>query len=122
MKKYDIHDRIFSFIVRVIEFLNKIPKTPTNLVFINQCTRSATSMGANDQEADGTQTKKDFVHMYTIVRKEGKETVYWVKLIENTNSERYRHESWEIVNEGNEIIAVVSTIIKNTLKSSKLSK
>ncbi|MEK7533831.1 MAG: hypothetical protein AAB600_00700 [Patescibacteria group bacterium] len=51
-KSYDIHERIFNFVISVIEFLNKIPKTSTNLIFIGQCTRSVTSMGANDQEAD----------------------------------------------------------------------
>ena len=73
MKDYDIHERIFNFTVRVITFLNKLPKTPINIVFINQITRSVTSVGANDQEADGALTRKDFVHGFTIVRKEGKE-------------------------------------------------
>lgn len=82
-KDYDIHERIFNFIVRVINFLNKLPKTPTNLIFINQITRSVTSMGANDQEADGALTRKDFIHGFTVVRKEGKETVYWLRLIES---------------------------------------
>ena len=49
---YDIHERIFEFVIVTIKFLNKLPKTPTNLIFINQCTRSITSMGANDQEAE----------------------------------------------------------------------
>lgn len=56
--KYDIHERIFKFIIRVINFLNKLAKTPTNLIFINQSTRSVTSMGANDQEADAALTTK----------------------------------------------------------------
>ena len=60
--KYDIHERIFNFIVDVINFLNKLPKTSTNLIFIGQITRSVTSMGANDQEADGSSSTKDFLH------------------------------------------------------------
>lgn len=76
MKEYDIHERIFNFIVMVIELFNKLPKTPTNLIIIGQATRSVTSMGANDQEADGALTKKDFIHGFTIVRKEGEETVF----------------------------------------------
>ena len=73
-KDYDIHERIYKFIIRVVKLVNKLPKTPSNLVIIGQILRSATSMGANDQEADGSLTKKDFVHKYTIVRKETKET------------------------------------------------
>lgn len=39
-----------------------------------QIVKSATSMGANDQEADGLQSKKDFIAKYSIVKKETKET------------------------------------------------
>lgn len=122
MKDYDIHERIFNFIVKVINFLNKLPKTPTNLIFINQVTRSVSSMGANDQEADGALTKKDFVHCFTVVRKEGKETVYWIRLIERTNLTKFQAESIELIKEGGEIVAIVSTIIKNALNNTKVRK
>jgi len=122
MKNYDIHERIFNFIVKVINFLNKLPKTPTNLVFINQATRSVTSVGANDQEADGALTKKDFIHGFTVVRKEGKETVFWLRLIEKTNPQRFSIEALDLVKEGGEIVAIVSTIIKNTSGSNKDKK
>lgn len=51
--KYDIHDRIFEFIVRVIELTKILPRTAQNLMIIGQIMPSVTSMGANDQEADG---------------------------------------------------------------------
>lgn len=117
-KTYDIHERIFNFIVNVINFLNKLPKTPTNLIFINQITRSVTSVGANDQEADGTFTRKDFVHNYTTVKKEGKETVFWLRVIGKT-SQPFFNESEELVQEGKEIVAIISSIIINALKHEK---
>jgi len=75
-KKYDIHERIFRFVVDVIEFVKLLSRTVDSMIIIKQVTRSVTSMGANDQEADGALTKKEFVHRYSIVRKEGKETIY----------------------------------------------
>ena len=122
MKNYDIHERIFNYVVSVIKFLNKLPKTPTNLIFIGQITRSVTSMGANDQEADGALTKKDFTHGFTVVRKEGKETVFWLRLIEKTNDSKYSKEAMDLTREGNEIVAIVSTIIKNTVLNNKSNK
>lgn len=121
IKEYDIHERIFTFIVNVINFLNKIPKTQTNFVIIGQVTRSVTSMGANDQEADGSSTKKDFIHGFTIVRKEGKETVFWLRLIGKTNA-RNSHEVESLIMEGSEIVAIVSTIIKNASRNEKERK
>src|SRR3989344_7510181 len=115
-RKYDIHERIFNFIVKVIKFLNNLPKTPGNIIFINQITRSVTSMGANDQEADGALTRKDFSHGFTIVRKEGKETVFWLRIIEETIPQKFSADAQELINEGREIVAIVSTIIIKTTK------
>lgn len=121
MKSYDIHERIFKFIVEVINFLNKLPKTQTNLVFINQAIRSVTSMGANDQEADGALTKKDFIHGFTVVRKESKETVFWLRIICSTNP-RFQLEGEILTREGGEIVAIISTIIKNASSSTNARK
>ena|SRR3989344_3704935 len=118
-KDYDIHERIFNYVVRVIKFLEKLPKTPTNLIFINQVTRSVTSMGANDQEADGAMSKKDFLHGFTLVRKEGKESIFWIRIIEKTNSSKFSEEVLELIEEGKEIVAIISTIIRKSLQSVK---
>jgi len=120
-RDYDIHERIFNFIVNVINFLNKLPRTSTNLIFIGQITRSVTSMGANDQEADGALTRRDFIHGFTVLRKEGKETVFWLRIISKTNP-RFISETDVLIKEGNEIVAIVSTIIKNALKNNKDKK
>ena len=111
--KYDIHERIYKFIVRVIRLVNVLPKTPANAVIIPQLLRCVTSMGANDQEADGTLTKKDFTHCYTVVRKENKETVFWLRLIADTNP-TMSHKMGELFQEGQEIVAIVSSIINKT--------
>ncbi|MBI4097493.1 MAG: four helix bundle protein [Candidatus Levybacteria bacterium] len=113
IKKYDIHERIYRFIVDVIKLVNALPKTESNLVIIRQILRSVTSMGANDQEADGTLTRKDFLYTYTIVRKEGKETNFWLSLIADTNP-RFRTQTIVLLSEGKEIVAILSSIINKT--------
>ncbi|OGH38080.1 MAG: hypothetical protein A3B44_04280 [Candidatus Levybacteria bacterium RIFCSPLOWO2_01_FULL_38_21] len=105
-KTYDIHKRIYEFIIKVIKVVNSLAKTSSNQVIIGQILRSVTSMGANDQEADGSLTKKDFLHRYTIVRKEGKET--------DTNSDQVKLQAQPLIAEGNEIVAIISSIINKT--------
>jgi len=113
-KTYDIHKRIYEFIIKVIKVVNSLTKTSSNQVIMGQILRSVTSMGANDQEADGSLTKKDFLHRYTIVRKEGKETVFWLSLIGDTNSDQVKLQVQPLIAEGNEIVAIISTIINKT--------
>jgi four helix bundle protein len=114
-KRFDIHDRIFNFVVDVIKRIRIIPKSFENQTIIDQLIRSSTSMGANDQEADGVSTKKDFIHCYTIVRKEAKETYYWIKLLKALNVSLEK-EYIELLKENHEIICIVSAIIKNSNK------
>jgi four helix bundle protein len=78
-----------------------------------QLLRCATSIGANDQEADGTLTKRDFVHCYSVVKKETKETNFWLRLISDTKA-GLKPKMGPIMQEGQEIAAIVSSIIKNT--------
>lgn len=111
--KYDIHPRIYDFVVRVTKLVNILPKNASNIVIIPQLLRSVTSIGANDQEADGTLTKKDFLHCYTIVRKEAKETNFWLRLIADTNPS-LKDKMKGLLQEGEEITAVISSIINKT--------
>jgi len=83
--KKDIHTRIHKFVTCCfMDVVRKIPKAPENITIIKQISASLTSMGANDQEADAADSKKDFVAKYRIVKKETKETKYWLSFIRDT--------------------------------------
>lgn len=110
----DIHKRIYRFIINCFrDAVKKIPKNHENLPIISQLSSSLTSMGANDQEADAAFSKKDFIAKYSIVKKETKETYYWLsfvrdtQLVEQNIVDRY-------ITECQEILLIVSKIIQNT--------
>ena len=67
-------------------------------------------MGANDQEADGSQSRKDFIAKYSIVKKESKETNYWLRIIKDTNPEIAKRMT-SLREEGLELVKIVSAII-----------
>ena len=115
-KIFDIHERIYRWVIHVIHYTKKLPKTPQNLVMIPQVIASATSVGANDQEADAADTKKDFIAKYALVRKECKESVYWLRVIKDTNTSEFIKEAEKLIIEGKEIGYIVSTIMKNAKK------
>ncbi len=53
-------NRIFDFAVNVIEFCRTLNYSVENKIIINQLIRSATSIGANYEEAQGGSSKADF--------------------------------------------------------------
>jgi four helix bundle protein len=115
--KYDIYERIFKFVIEVLRLLDRVSFSYSNQIFKNQLVRSVTSMGANSQEADGAFTTKDFLHCFVLVRKEGKETAYWLKVIKATNP-TLSQELELLIGESIEIVAIVSKIVKNTRTNS----
>lgn len=114
-RKYEIYNRIFKFVVAVIKMLRILPKTEENKIIFLQLIRSDTSMGANSEEADGSSTSRDFIHCFTIVRKEAKETLYWLKLLMELNPNLIKEISY-LTKECYEIILIVSKIISNSRK------
>jgi len=86
-KRYDLEERTLNFAKQIIEFVNKLPKTLTNMEIGKQLARSAGSLRANYIEANESLSKKDFVMRIKICRKEAKESRYWLKLISCNNKE-----------------------------------
>ena len=83
---------------------------------MNQILRSGTSIGANVEEAQGAQSKKDFISKLSIAQKEARETLYWLRLI--AKSEMQSSEKMiPIIQEADEIMRILSAIIVSARKS-----
>jgi len=78
----DIQERTFEFGVRVIRLVDRLPRTAAGMKIGQQLIEAGTSIGANVQEADGAESKKDFIHKIGIALKESQETHYWLRLID----------------------------------------
>jgi four helix bundle protein len=108
-KIYDIRQRILAFAIEIVGVCRQLPKTLEYEQIRKQLIRSATSIGANYEEADGTLTKKDFLHKAAIARKEAKETRYWLMILQSTQAPT--KEMADYLQEVEEIISILSAII-----------
>jgi len=110
--KSDLPNRCFEFAKRVVklcQFLDETPGVPR--IMANQLLRSGTSVGANVEEGQASQSQADFVSKYSIACKEARETHYWLRLLSESEivpSERLN----ELAAECNELIAILTTIVK----------
>jgi len=84
-KKYDLEERTAKFGEDVIGFVKILNKDSINNPLISQLIRSATSIGANYMEANGAESKKDFIHKIHICKKEAKETMHWLRMLAKAN-------------------------------------
>lgn len=110
--KSDLPIRSFEFAKRVVklcQFLDETPGVPR--ILANQLLRSGTSIGANVEEGQASQSQADFISKYSIACKEERETHYWLRLLADSDiipSERLN----ELNAECDELIAILTTIVK----------
>lgn len=109
-KNRQLQTRLENFITRCVHLANRLLPTQSNLRIIPQFIDSSTSWGANYQEACEAESAKDFVHKMKIGKKEGRETNYWLRMIDRTNKvEKLEIEA--LSKESEELIKIFSSIV-----------
>lgn len=118
LKESIIAKRTYSFALQIIKMTKVLDKTYENIILIKQIIRSATSIGANIEEALGGNSRKEFTHCMNIAKKEARETLYWLKLLLDINP--HNKELLQVLlNENFEIISMLTKIVKTSGQSSK---
>ncbi len=112
--KIDITERTFRFGIKILQLTNKMPKSPAGYRIGGQIVGSGTSIGANVQEAQSANSKKDFIHKMNIALKEARETLYWLKLLDEA---KLVLVTSDLTRENEEIVKILIAIIKNTKKN-----
>jgi len=113
MKESMVAGRAFRFSIEVIKLTKLLPKNFENLIIMKQVIRSATSIGANIEEALGTNTKKDFAYCMNVAKKEARETSYWLRLLKELNGV-INVQLTLLLDENHEIINMLTKIVKTS--------
>lgn len=109
-----ILDLSFDFSLKIID-LYKILIKQNEYVLSKQLLRSATSIGANVEEANAAQTKKDFITKMSIASKESRETRYWLRLLDRSKLVDVDYSNYLTSIE--HIINVLTKIVKTSQQS-----
>jgi four helix bundle protein len=118
MGKNLIVKKSYEFALEIIQLYKKL-KEKKEYDIARQVLRSGTSIGANIQEAQGAQSKKDFIYKFHISLKEAKETHYWLNLI--SDSQILTDEECLLIKNKNITIIKLITKILITTKSNMLN-
>lgn len=110
-KTYDLEERAFQFAKNVVLYCRALPKTQSNIEYGKQVLRSSASIGANYIEANEALSKKDFLMRIKISRKEAKETMYWIRLLSETNETGDINSSLKLFDEATQLKKILSAIL-----------
>lgn len=110
-EKNVIRKKGYEFALHIIKFVNSLPKGMAWYVLGSQLLRSATSVGANIEEAIGADSKKDFSYKMGIAKREARESKYWLQLIRDSNLTK---DDDGLMEKAEELVRILTSIVKTS--------
>ena len=114
-----ILDKSFDFWLRAIHLYKRLTENK-EFIISKQLLRSWTSVWANLIESNSWESKRDFLHKISISLKEAQETFYRLQLLERSKLVDIDYK--EYIDSINEIIAILTKIIKTTKQNLEKNK
>jgi four helix bundle protein len=105
-----VRDKSFDFALEIVSLYKNLRNKKKEYVLSKQLLRSGTSIGANVEEAQAAQSKKDFLSKMAIASKEARETQYWLKLLIRSG---YIMQD-DIIKNCEELIRLLTSIVKSS--------
>ena len=109
-RKMDILDRTLDYSLGIIKLYRELEKDSVGRVLGKQLLRSGTAIGANVHEAQGGQSKADFISKVSIAHKEARESAYWLRLVQETDLLPASPIS-DLLEETDQLIKILSSIL-----------
>ena len=111
-KQHFLRDKSFAFAIRIVNSYKHLSATKKEYVISKQLLRCGTSVGANIHESAFGESRADYTHKLNIALKEASESLYWLKLLNQThylNEEEFK----SIAHDCDELIALLVSSIKS---------
>lgn len=115
--KYEFKKRLYSFTLKLIEFLDRLPKDNVSKRIGDQLLRSGTSIIGNYIEGQAASSKKDFTNFFNTSLKSTNKSKLWFALLRDSKRTTPEEVAW-FLNELNEIANIFASSVL-TLKGKK---
>lgn len=112
---YDLNERLFNFGVRCLKHIRFFPNTPEYKTIRFQLSKSATSAGANYEEAQAASSRADFRNKIKISLREMRESNYWLRVTKALEEDSPNNvELLWLLKESEELKKILGAIARNT--------
>jgi four helix bundle protein len=118
-RKYDLEDRLVDFSSRVIQLAESLPATKSANFIANQMIRCGVAPALLYGEAQGAESRDDFVHKMKIALKELKETRISLKIVSRNGM---AENIVTLCSENEELIAGFAKSIETAKKNTRVNK
>ncbi|MGE5357925.1 MAG: four helix bundle protein [Bacteroidales bacterium] len=113
MPQTDLLTRTFAFACQAVALYRQLVRGGgAGRVLARQFLNAATSLGANEEEAQAAGSHADFIAKQAIALREARESCYWLRLFEHTAIGSPQAIA-PMRREAGELVAILSTVVKN---------
>ena len=112
MFEHPLEERCYQFGKRIRTFCRKLKKDLANIEDIKQLVRASRSVGANYIEANENVGKGDLKYRLKLCRKESKESMHFLGLIELFEDKELENQRNELIDEEIQFRKIFSAMIK----------
>lgn len=108
--KDEFKKRLYRFVLKLIEFIDKLPNDNVSKRIGDQLLRSGTSILGNYIEGQSASSKKDFTNYFNTSLKSANESKLWFALLRDSKRARQEDVTW-FLNELDEIANIFASSI-----------
>ena len=116
MKENPILEKSYELALAVIPLCRELQAKEHEYVLSRQLMKSGTSVGSNVEEAQGGQSRADFLSKMSIAAKEARETHYWLRLIRDSKLLSAKSVA-PVLDRTLEVRRILTAIVKSTSES-----
>lgn len=92
--KMEFKKKLYQFTLRLLKFIDSLPKDRSTTMIADQLLRSGTSICANYVEAQASGSKKDFANFFNISLKSANESKFWLALLRDSGKADPKEVEW----------------------------
>ena len=111
MVETDLKQRTKCFALKIIRFVEKLPRSRIAAIMGDQLLRSGTSVGSNYRAACRARSPAEFCAKMGIVEEEADESIYCMKLLVEAGSV-HPDDAEDLMREEDEVVAIAVSSIK----------
>src|SRR5437762_11663646 len=119
MDKHELQDRTKQFALRVLNVVDRLPRTAAGRAISSQLVRAATSFGANYRSACRARSRAEFAAKLGVAVEEADESLYWLELVRD--GKRVPENNLALwLKEADELTAILASGRKSAVNTSNI--
>ena len=121
MEDSPIRTKSYALALRIVHLCHFLVQEKREYVMSRQLLKSGTSVGANIEEAQQGQSRRDFASKCAIALKEAYETRYWLRLLRDSQYIQTIQAN-DLIGETDDVIKMLVVIIRTTKRNERIGK